>query len=203
MKSILINSLILISLTINCVLGQDAGTAGNPRGQHCRGFNAEEIPYPTPYIGSLDRADRCKQLFPKFNTTGTASLTFIGQNTYHNPCKIECPLCETELPDNKDNTIRSYPAHISLKDEIVQCTESVEVFEQFMEDGIKCGPFHVCDNLCCVAHPELFPKASKRRTSTTPVPQSIPSHWTQPLTCEEDGFFLIQMIAISFTDVMK
>lgn len=25
------------------VFSQDAGTAGSPRGQHCRGFNAEEI----------------------------------------------------------------------------------------------------------------------------------------------------------------
>ena len=46
----------------------------------------------------------------------------------------------------------------------------------------------VCDDLCCIAHPELFPK-SKARTTTTPVPQNIPSHWTLPLSCEEDGFF--------------
>ncbi|CAG2176608.1 unnamed protein product, partial [Oppiella nova] len=98
--------------------------------------------YPTPYIGSLDRADRCLQMFPKFNTTGTAKLSFIGQNTYHNPCKVDCPLCEDELPTTKDNTIRSYPAHISIKDDIVQCQSSVEVFEQYMEDGVKCGPFH-------------------------------------------------------------
>ena len=165
--------------------------------------------YPTPYIGSLDRADRCLQLFPKFNTTGTATLSFVGQNTYHNPCKVECALCENELPENNLNKIRSYPAHISLKDSIVQCTESVEVFEQYMEDGVKCGPYHVsvtwiclcwrslyqsiccdqvCDDLCCVAHPELFPKA-KARASTTPPPQTIQSDWTQPLSCEEDGFF--------------
>ena len=38
------NCLILcVVLTLNCVMSQDSGTAGNPRGQHCRGFNAEEI----------------------------------------------------------------------------------------------------------------------------------------------------------------
>ncbi|CAG2117631.1 unnamed protein product [Medioppia subpectinata] len=146
--------------------------------------------YPTPYIGSLDRADRCKQLFPKFNNTGTAKLSFVGQNTYNNPCKVECALCEEELPTNKDNNLRSYPAHMSQKEDIIQCQESVEVFEQYMEDGVKCGPYHVCDNLCCVAHPELFPRAHKRRaTTTTPTPQDIPDHWTQPLPCDEAGFF--------------
>ncbi|CAG2113185.1 unnamed protein product [Medioppia subpectinata] len=101
--------------------------------------------YPTPYIGSLDRADRCKQLFPKYNNTGTAKLSFVGQNTYTNPCKVECALCRDEEPDTRDNTIRSYPAHATLINEIIQCHDSVQVFEQYMEDGIKCGPYHVCE----------------------------------------------------------
>lgn len=91
----------------------------------------------------MDRADRCKQLFSKFNSTGTASLSYIGKNTYHNPCKIECPLCESETPT--ENIIRKYPAHIHYKDEIATCNgnEAFELYEQFMEDGIKCGPHHV------------------------------------------------------------
>ncbi len=38
-KTLLFHSLLLIGQ----VFSQDSGTAGNPRGQHCRGFNAEEI----------------------------------------------------------------------------------------------------------------------------------------------------------------
>jgi len=34
----------------------------------------------------------------------------------------------------------------------------------------------------------LFPN-SKKRTTTTAAPQAIPSDWTIPLTCEEDGFY--------------
>ncbi|CAG2108383.1 unnamed protein product, partial [Medioppia subpectinata] len=147
------------------------------------------IAYPTPYIGTLDRADRCKQLFPKFNNTGTAKLSFVGQNTYNNPCKIECALCDNEMPGTKDKTVRSYPAHITIKDDIIKCQNSVEIFEQYMEDGVKCGPLHVCEDRCCVAHPELFPKAAKKRTTTTPPPQDIPVEWTEALPCEEDGFF--------------
>ncbi|XP_054154810.1 uncharacterized protein LOC128953350 [Oppia nitens] len=183
--------ILLLLLNFWQIFGQNSGTAGNPRGQHCRGFNAEEIPYPTPYISALDRADRCQQLFPKYNSTGTANPVFIGQNTYHNPCKIECGLCDSEQPDSKDSTQRSYPAHISQKDDIVKCPETsgVEIYEQFMEDGLKCGPYHVCDNLCCVAHPDLYPKAAKRRSTTTPTPQDIPQEWTQQLDCPEEGYF--------------
>ncbi|CAG2175232.1 unnamed protein product, partial [Oppiella nova] len=99
-----------------------------------------------------------------------------------------------ELPTNSANTIRSYPAHISLRDDIVQCQTFgrpvVDVFEQFMEDDVKCGPYHVCDYMCCVAHPELFPKATARRKAwTTPTPQTIPAEWTQPLPCDDEDYY--------------
>lgn len=73
-------------------------------------------------------------------------MAFVGQNTYHNPCKVECALCgDKELPDENEeaNVIRSYPPHASLKDSIVTCDDQVEVFEQYMPDGVRCGPFHV------------------------------------------------------------
>lgn len=104
------------------------------------------IAFPTPYITPQDRANRCQQLFRHYNETGTASLEFVGKNTYHNPCKVECGLCvDTELPEENEevNVIRSYPPHISLKDSIVKCTDEVEVYEQYMQDGQRCGPFHV------------------------------------------------------------
>lgn len=136
----------------------------------CRGFRPEEIceysdfgfgwrlksprlllhrsiaAYPTPYISAQDRSARCKSLFSRYNSTATANLSFVGQNTYHNPCKVECGLCvEDELPDEKEeaNVLRSYPPHMSLKDNIVRCPDEVEVFEQFMQNGVRCGPFHV------------------------------------------------------------
>ena len=104
------------------------------------------VAYPTPYITAQDRSNRCLALFSHFNSTGTANLSFIGQNTYHNPCKIECALCvEDELPEEKEeaNVLRSYPPHISLKESIVHCPDDVEIYEQYMQDGVRCGPYHV------------------------------------------------------------
>ena len=37
------STILITLLAVNCALGQDSGTAGNPRGQHCRGFNAEDV----------------------------------------------------------------------------------------------------------------------------------------------------------------
>ncbi|XP_027205698.2 uncharacterized protein LOC113799282 [Dermatophagoides pteronyssinus] len=165
--------------------------------QQCPGYRPEEVSYPTPYITPQDRSSRCKTLFSRFNSTGTANLSFIGQNTYHNPCKIECGLCvDDELPDEKEeiNAIRSYPPHISLKDSIVKCNDEVEIFEQFMESGTRCGPFHYCEDNCCKAKPELFPnsKRAKQRTKSTDInrfSQDMPPEWTKPLICEEEGYF--------------
>lgn len=166
----------------------------------CRGYKPTDVSYPTPYISPADRSARCKALFSRYNSTGTANLSFVGQNTYHNPCKIECGLCvETELPEEKeeDNVKRFYPPHISLKDSIVKCTDEVEVYEQFMPDGIRCGPWHMCENFCCVAKPDLFPNSKRLRQQlkdsadgdVNTFSQTIPPEWTKPLTCEEEGFF--------------
>lgn len=164
----------------------------------CPGFIPEEIKYPTPYIPAQERADRCKLMFSRFNSTGTATLGFVGQNTYHNPCKVECGLCATnELPDEKEdaNVFRSYPPHISLKDSIVKCDDEVEVYEQYMPDGIRCGPFHLCENQCCVAKPERFPNSKKAKArlaannAQNKFSQTIPAEWTKPLTCTEEGYF--------------
>jgi len=170
--------------------GQD-DSAGQPRGQHCRGYNPGDVPYPSPYIRDTDRTERCKQLFSKFNSSGTVNIHHIGKNTYHNPCKVECPLCEEELPSQSEraNVIRSFPAHIHFVDDIAQCPGkgSIEIFEQYLEDGYQCGRTHVCDDKCCVNHPELFPNVRQKKTTTSrPTPSN---DWTIPLTCEEEGYF--------------
>ena len=64
--------------------------------------------------------------------------------------QVDCGLCvEDELPDEKEeaNVKRSYPPHISLKESIAKCPEDVEVYEQYMPDGVRCGPFHVSRQL--------------------------------------------------------
>ncbi|UXI20586.1 hypothetical protein NH340_JMT06529 [Sarcoptes scabiei] len=164
----------------------------------CKDFRPEEVAYPTPYITLQERSERCRALFSRYNSTGTANLNFVGQNTYHNPCKIECGLCvETELPDENEesNVLRSYPPHISLKDSVVQCQDEVEIFEQFMPSGTRCGPFHLCENNCCQPKPELFPNSKKAKErlkqqfDVNRFSQDVPKEWTKPLECHEEGYF--------------
>lgn len=52
-----------------------------------------------------------------------------------------------------------------------------------------------CENNCCTAKPEQYPRASKRilkqlgQADVNRNSQVVPKEWTKPLTCEEEGYF--------------
>jgi len=189
LQIVLLISLAMICATLIDAQEQRTGAGDRLRGQYCRGYNPEGVPYPTPYIHGYDRSDKCRESFSKFNLTGTVNITYMGKHSYHNPCKVDCPLCDGERPTSAESAgVESYPAHFAVRDDIATCPkrESMQIYEQYMEDGVQCGPTHVCDDKCCVDHPELFP--NKKRRTTTPKPTTH-APWEIPLPCEEDGFF--------------